>query len=280
MSRSVAALLVTHDSAGWIEPTLRSVLGQRHVPDAIVVVDDDSQDDTRAIIERVAGDRATIVRATSRHDDTITRIAHNFHQGIRACIAHEVVVLGDHDDIWHPARIGHQANQLRTHRDIAMLAGDGRLVDAKGRPTGRTLRTAFPVPEAFNTMPGDEQMAYVLRHSVATGGASAVRPAAFADLAIPPGWLHDRWWSLVATARGQLRIDDHQVIDYRLSADQQIGIDTALQQRGPGVRLRHALTNAPSVAARIRDLRGLRAFAANDAIARAVSTGGILAALR
>ena len=280
MSWSVAALLVTHNSVHWIEPTLRSVLSQRHAPDAIVIIDDDSQDDTRAIIERIAGDRAVIQRATSRHADSTTRIAQNFHQGVRACAGHDVVVLGDHDDIWHPARIGHQANQLRTHRDAVMLSSDGRVVDAKGRPTGDTLRSSFPVPQDFNEQAPGEQMRYVLRHSIATGGASAIRPAAFADEPIPEGWLHDRWWSLVATARHQMRIDDHQIIDYRVSDAQQIGLDTADQQASSGRRLRRAVEQAPRTMRRMRDLQGLRREAAMDEIAAMLSISGLLRAFR
>ena len=277
---TVAAVLVTHDAAPWLEATLSSIVAQRHQPDAIVIVDDQSTDDTRAIIERTLGARARVLRATSHHPDTTTRIAQNFQQGLRAVRDHDVAVLGDHDDLWHPARIGHQVNQLRLHPEVEMLASDGRLVDASGRATGGTLRTAFPVPEDFNTMQPAEQMRAALRRSIATGGASAVRPAAFADVVIPEGWLHDRWWSLVATARGAMRLDAEAVIDYRVAAGQEVGLDPGRQGLGTPQRLQEAVTHAPATLRRAADLRALRAFSTDPDVRRVLSPLGLIGALR
>jgi hypothetical protein len=64
---------------------------------------------------------------------------------------------------------------------------------------------------------------------VATGGASAIKPANFQYLNVPKGWLHDRWWSMAAAAHHALIIDTTPVIDYRISATQQVGLDTAAQ---------------------------------------------------
>lgn len=275
---TVAAVLVTRNSARWIEQTLQSILLQRHQPDAIVIVDDNSTDDTRAIVTVALGDRATLVRATSRVDDVNTRIAQNFQQGVRAASAFDVAVLGDHDDIWHPNRIGHQVNQLKVHH-ADMIASDGRLVNAKGSPLGGTLRETFPVPGDFNDLPGAERMRVAIRQSIATGGASAVRTSAVADLQIPHGWLHDRWWSLVATARQAMRIDDDAVIDYRVSETQEVGLDRGRQGDSAAQRLRAAAGSAPEVLAKLADLRQLQALATDPAIRKALGPVGLLRAL-
>ena len=128
----VAALLVTSNSSLWIEATLNSILGQTRQPDAFVVIDDNSTDDTRSIISSVLKGEALVYRATSRAADTTTRIAHNFRQGVRACADHAIAVLGDHDDLWHPDRIAHQTRELSDHPTALMLASDGALIDAIG----------------------------------------------------------------------------------------------------------------------------------------------------
>jgi hypothetical protein len=145
--------------------------------------------------------------------------------------------------------------------DIELLASDGRLVDVDGAPVPGSLRTAFPVPADFNEMSPALQVRTVIRRSVATGGASAVRPEAFADVEIPPGWLHDRWWSLVAAARGSLRVDVDAVIDYRVSPEQEVGLDRGHQARSAVQRLRTGLASAGSTMSRIRDLQGLSRYA-------------------
>ena len=275
---SVAALLVTRDSERWIELTLASVLGQSRRIDEVVVVDDGSTDATVDIVRRVLGDDARILSSTATSSDRSTRIAHNFRQGLQACVQHDVVVLGDHDDVWHPNRVGHQAGLLDVWRDEVMLASDGRLVDEEGRPTGGTLRDAFPVGIDWSSSSADTRMRIVLRHSVATGGACAVRPGALADVEIPAGWLHDRWWSLVATAREQLRVDDEIVIDYRVSADQQVGLDRGRQARSTPARLVSGVASLPGTLSRLGDLRALSAYA-TDRTRPVLSTTAILQAL-
>jgi hypothetical protein len=176
---------------------------------------------------------------------------------VRDC---DIAVLGDHDDVWYPNRIGHQVGVLEVWQQDTMLASDGRLVDESGLPVGGTLRTAFPVSVDWSAASPAERMRAALRYSVATGGASAVRPAAFADEPIPAGWLHDRWWSLVATAREQVRLDDQVVIDYRVSADQEVGLDRASQDRSTLGRVFSGVTNLGATAAKVRDLQGLAAI--------------------
>ena len=155
-----------------------------------------------------------------------------------------------------------------------MVASDGRLVDAGGASTGETLRDAFPVPEAWNAMSGPDRMRYALRHSIATGGASALRPSAFPDLTVPGGWLHDRWWSLLATARDGMLMDTNPVIDYRLTETQQVGLDTGAQAGGS--RLAGLLRQGPSGIRRYADLRTLRTYATTRDIAHTVTVRNIL----
>jgi glycosyltransferase involved in cell wall biosynthesis len=257
----VAAVLVTSNSERWLEQTLASVRDQARPADEIVIVDDASSDGTGAVIDRVLGQRARVVASRARSTDKTSRIAANFRQGLQEVRDCGIAVLGDHDDVWHPQRIAHQVEVLDVWRDIELLASDGRLVDVDGAPVPGSLRTAFPVPADFNEMSPALQVRTVIRRSVATGGASAVRPEAFADVEIPPGWLHDRWWSLVAAARGSLRVDVDAVIDYRVSPEQEVGLDRGHQARSAVQRLRTGLASAGSTMSRIRDLQGLSRYA-------------------
>lgn len=257
----IAALLVTSNSERWIEATARSVAGQSRQPDEIVVIDDGSTDATHDILLRVLGDRVRIVASMAQSDDRTNRIAHNFRQGLRECAACDIVVLGDHDDVWHANRIGHQVGLLEVLADDVMVASDGRLVDEGGSPTGGTLRDVFPVPDDFDDRTAAERMRVVLRRSVATGGASAVRPAAFVDVDVPQGWLHDRWWSLVAAAREQLNVDREVVIDYRVSAAQQVGLDRGHQDRSPLSRITAGVSGLGTTMSRLGDLRTLAELA-------------------
>jgi len=188
----------------------------------------------------------------------VTRIAQNFLQGVRVAVAAgaEVVILGDHDDVWRRDRVDYQVSFLDEHPSVGMLASDGFLIDEHGAALPGTIRSTFPVPEDFNEQSTRAQLAYAVRHSVATGGASALRPAVLPDWSIPAGWLHDRWWSLATIRAGCFVADPTPVIDYRLTANQQVGLDAASQNDGKRWLSRKA-REATRSASRARDLSRL-----------------------
>ena len=151
------------------------------------------------------------------------------------------------------------------------------VVDAAGVRTDGTLRRAFPVPPDWDAMTTVDRLRYALRHSVATGGASMIRPSAFPDLSVPQGWLHDRWWSLVATARGGMLIDEGAVIDYRVQPGQQVGLDAAAQSHGGLTRLATLARHGGRSVRKERDLRRLlRPMALDPDVAAVVSLRNVV----
>ena len=270
----IAALLVTKDAERWLPATLASIAAQSRTADELVAVDDGSTDGTRDLLA-AAGFR--IVDAATNSADVTTRIAQNFVQGARACPEADVIVLGDHDDVWHPDRIAHQAGILEVWAQSLMLASDGLLVDAGGQPTGGTLRSAFPVSDEWDAMSPAERMRTCLRSSVATGGASAIRPSAFPTLDVPPGWLHDRWWSLVATGLDAMLIDRRAVIDYRVQPGQQLGLEAGAQSSGGVGRLAALLGQGGRARNKARDLREhLRPMITDPDVAAVVKLRNVL----
>ena len=255
----IAAVLVTHNSERWLRATLESIANQTRKPDSIIVIDDNSTDGTKAILAEFG---ITPIAATTTSTDVTTRIAQNFQQGIRAARDADVVVLGDHDDIWHPTRVERQAALLapidasstQADASLVMVASDGTLVDENGAATGGTLRSAFPVAANWNDLPANEQLAYALKHSLATGGASALKPGYFAEQEIPEGWLHDRWWSLLATVRLGMLIDTESVIDYRVQGSQQVGLDTGTQAMGSAQKATSRAANLKVSMRKAKDL--------------------------
>jgi glycosyltransferase involved in cell wall biosynthesis len=272
----VAGVLVTHDAAAWLPAVLASVEEQSRPLDRLVVVDDGSRDGTRDLLAESGV--AWLPAATSR-TDPVSRIAANVLQGVLAAGDVDIVVLGDHDDLWRPDRVAHQVSVLTAHPDALMVASDGALVIDGLGPDGRTLRDVFRLPPGWAEMTDAERMRSTLRFVVATGGASAVRPRAFPSLAVPHGWLHDRWWSLVAAARAGLVLDDAVVIDYRVQPGQQVGLDLAAQEHGPLGRLVALAGQASRSWGKQSDIRGrLRPMAATSDIADAITLRNVLRA--
>lgn len=233
-SLRVAAVLVTHDSERFLPELIASIQGQTRAPDEVIVIDDCSTDQTIASLWEVGW---TVETATTSATDVTTRIAQNFTQGVLKACDFDIVILGDHDDFWLPDRIEHQIALLQANPNAWFLASNGRIMGSS-----ETLRDTFPVPGDWHTMSRSQRLRYALRHSVATGGASAIRPSGLLApdntcVPVPTGWLHDRWWSLAATARQGILIDDQPVIEYRVQSDQRVGLDLGRQgSRVPRMR--------------------------------------------
>lgn len=222
----IAAVIVAHGDAPFLSETLGSISGQSRTPDRRIAVCDSTSKDVEAHLRDHGFD---IHRATTSSADITTRIAHNFAQGVRLASDTDLAVLGDHDDVWHVERVGHHEVVARTFPNGVMFASDGRLLGAHGQHPGGTLRDTFPVPRDWNQLDLGHQWTFALRHSIATGGASAVVPARVLRTSIPHGWLHDRWWSLLAVRDHGMVIDEDVVIDYRVSDTQRVGLDTQAQ---------------------------------------------------
>lgn len=244
----IAAVLVTHNSEGFLPELLASIDRQTLKPDIRLALDDHSTDRTRDLL---AQSGFTVIGAEGVSTDITTRIAQNFVQAVTAAqnMGATQIVLGDHDDIWHPHRIAHQSTILSRQDRVSFIASNGRT------PAG-TIRTTFPVPENFNELDAREQWKYVAKHSIATGGACAIAPDRLSTIAVPNGWLHDRWWSLRAVREHCMWIDSELVIDYRVTPGQQVGLDTAGQHSGLSW-LWHKFRNLPTTLKKMKDIATL-----------------------
>lgn len=284
----LAVVLVTHNGERWLPQVLASILAQTRTPDTFIVVDDGSTDATTTILRDHGLDP---IPARTRLGDPKARTGANFEQGVRHAMERgaQLVALGDQDDTWHRDRLAHQAWLMDETTTLAMLASDGRLVDEQGQPTTTggddrtpgqaTLREAFPLPggeDGWRRLSPAQRMTKALRSSVATGGASMIRPSVLhTALAVPPGWLHDRWWSLAALAMDAFRADDRIVLDYRLSSGQQVGLDAGTQQAGAADRLLAIAGSPLRLASRFEDVRSLRGIASPD-VAPALTPWAVL----
>jgi glycosyltransferase involved in cell wall biosynthesis len=242
----VVGVLVTHNSQQFLVELLDSIDSQTQPLDQLIVIDDNSTDSTRSILSERG---ITAIASTSAATDLSTRIASNFLQGIRCAPPESIVILGDHDDTWLPNRVEHQSHMMASFPQAAMLASDGYTTN----PTNPTLRSTFPVPAHWSDLTRRAQFTYALKHSIATGGASAVRPSRL-PATIPTGWLHDRWWSLAAVSKKAMVLDSVPVINYRISPSQQVGLDTQAQHQGTKDWVRHHVGNASRSIKRSADL--------------------------
>ncbi|TSD93138.1 glycosyltransferase [Skermania sp. ID1734] len=224
----IAVVLVTHNGMRFLDEQLESIACQSVLPSAVFLVDDRSDDGSKQrVIDFFAAYpdiRLVVVDPPGPPSPYLyTRVAANFSAGLRAASAYRFIALADQDDVWQPQRLQQQRDRLLTTGAL-MTAGDAMVIDDAGAPTGTSLRQQFPALVDWEIASPARRLKSILRGPTVTGAASMVtNEMASFGLPIPAGWLHDRWWSLVAVARNQLDIDDTAVLRYRVYAEQAVG---------------------------------------------------------
>ena len=113
----VSVVIPAYAAAAFIELTLDSVAAQTYRDFEIVVVDDGSPDDTKAVVDRWlarTGARGTCIRRPNG------RIAAARNTGLKAASG-DLVALLDHDDLWRPEKLALCVAEFDAHPETALV---------------------------------------------------------------------------------------------------------------------------------------------------------------
>ncbi|HEX6207479.1 MAG TPA: glycosyltransferase family 2 protein, partial [Actinomycetota bacterium] len=108
MTPEISAIVPTHNRAGLLTTTLRTVLWQRDVSLEVVVVDDGSSDATADLVEGLGDPRVRLVRHDAPRGVSTAR-----NRGASEARG-DWLAFCDDDDLWAPDKL---ARQLAAARD-------------------------------------------------------------------------------------------------------------------------------------------------------------------
>ncbi|MBN1882145.1 MAG: glycosyltransferase [Deltaproteobacteria bacterium] len=113
---SVSVVIPTHNRAGMLTEAIQSVLDQSLPADEILVVDINSTDETRSVLE--AFKDVVTPLSVEKNGPSPAR-----NRGIAAARGEYVAFLDD-DDLWHPEKLRIQMAFLEANREVAMASAD------------------------------------------------------------------------------------------------------------------------------------------------------------
>ena len=151
MTPAVSVLMGVYNNASTLREAIDSILAQTVRDLELIVIDDGSSDDSRAIAEAVDDPRVRVL-AMARN----VGIARSLNAGLRAAAA-PVVAVQDADDLSEPERLERQLALLAERPEVAVVGSRMREIDGSGREvTPRTLFRAGDVRDVllrFNPIP-------------------------------------------------------------------------------------------------------------------------------
>jgi glycosyltransferase involved in cell wall biosynthesis len=213
----------------YIAPQVESILSQTHPPLELVVGDDDSSDDTVAIIESVYARALALNAALPTRLKIVRRqpalgLVANFTATLAAC-AGELIALSDQDDVWMPGKLSALTAAFASDPQLLLAHSDARLVDQRGKPLNVGLLDALEAnANERSRLSAGEALPILLRRNLVTGATVMLRrPLLDSAGPVPSEWLHDEWLAAIASILGHVQLIPEPLIDYRQHGSNQIG---------------------------------------------------------
>jgi glycosyltransferase involved in cell wall biosynthesis len=131
---SVTVVIPAYNSASFLEETLQSALDQTDPPESIVVVDDESPDDSFAVAKKVAATNPSVQAVRRKNGGACA--ARN--TGL-AMAKTEFVLFLDADDRLLSRAIEHHLAVMERHSEAVMVFGSNHVISAEGARIGKSI---------------------------------------------------------------------------------------------------------------------------------------------
>ena len=181
----VAVIVPNWNGADRLRPCIRSLAAQDLADLEIIVVDNGSTDDSRAVLDELVAEVAPVT-LTVLHNDTNLGFAGGVNRGIRHALdfGFDAIAMFNNDAVADRRWLGQLVTALETHHDAAIATGrllmaDGRTVDSTG-DFYTTWGLAFP-RDRYQPADPVRPSGYVFG---ASGGASLFRASLFRDIGL------------------------------------------------------------------------------------------------
>ena len=221
MRRSVA--MAAYNGGAYIRQQLTSVLAQLDPDDEIIVSDDGSTDDTRAIVEALSAEDSRI-RLTDGPKQGLIR---NFEHALSLCSG-EIVFLCDQDDVWRPGKVAACTAALEAP-GVWLVLHDAHVVDGE----------LNPLHDSFFEWRGVRGGALrnLMKNSFIGCCMAFRRELLRVALPFPDGIpMHDQWLGMLALKHGKVVLLRQPLLDYRrhggnVSADRHGSFGSMMRNR-------------------------------------------------
>ena len=204
----VEVLMTVYNGGAYVAETIGSLQSQTLQGFRLQVVDDGSNDDTPAILGRLAAADPRI-RVHRKPNGGVVEASNH---GLQFCTA-EFVARLDADDLCYPDRLERQVGYLRDHPDVLAVAGKARHIDPAGRRLGTVAK--FPPPERADAEHIPAVEPYLLHPFVTLRRSALERVGGYRELSVSED--SDLYWRLQEL--GPLHNDDHFCGEYRMNPE-------------------------------------------------------------
>jgi glycosyltransferase involved in cell wall biosynthesis len=222
-TESISVALCTYNGGAFLREQLESIGSQTFAPAELVICDDQSSDNTQAIVSAFATEASFPVRYFV--NDERLGVIRNFETAIRRC-SEPYIALSDQDDVWLPDKLSLEMSLLRkTEQEVdpgmpVLVHSDLSIVDERLAPLHASLRRYQKLSHS-----GNKPLSTLLVQNYVTG-CTILMNRALVDVALPlsrKALMHDWWLALCAGLYGEIRTLPASTVLYRQHGGNEVG---------------------------------------------------------
>lgn len=226
MDVTTEVILCTYNGSAFIAEQLLSILEQTSSITKISIYDDQSSDDTVAVIHEFVCQRPAQQQELFNIQINSANLGYalNFCQGIENA-TEDLLFLCDQDDIWEAEKVAIFLKLFEKH-GADMIFSDGICIDSTGQPLRhksvlgsyglRKYEIENFVAHAFD---------HLIKRNYINGAAAAIRrTAAQAALPLPCDMPHDYWLAIWCSLNNGIVASHRGLYQYRLHLNNAVGI--------------------------------------------------------
>ena len=218
----ISVVLCTYNGSRYLREQLSSVAQQTRRPGELVVCDDQSTDDTMAILKEFASSAPFPVRIIVNPQRLGS--TRNFDKAI-SLASGECIALCDQDDRWAPGKLQHLSDFLMENRTADGVFSDADLIDENSKSIGLSLFAKHRFTARRQRQFLKNPTATLLKHDVVTGSTLMFRSSVRSySLPIPASWVHDGWLAWMIASHSRLTLTTETLTAYRVHSGQQLGV--------------------------------------------------------
>ncbi|BAV09826.1 Glycosyltransferase involved in cell wall bisynthesis [Filimonas lacunae] len=203
MQPLVSIIVCTYNGADFVAAQIQSLLQQTYAPLEIIIADDASTDNTRAILNTFAGDS----RVQLIYNDTNKGYTKNFEQAALQAKG-DYLAFCDQDDIWLPEKVEKLVQQI-VQTGVLLSYSDSLLVNEQAQSMNKQLS------HMYRMYSGSDTRGFVFSN-VVWGHAMLVNKQLLQKaFPIPTPIPHDIWLAVVAAANSGIAYVNEPLTLYR-----------------------------------------------------------------
>lgn len=219
----ISVVVCTYNGEKYLHQQLNSIYNQTRLPDEVIILDDNSIDNSLKIIEEFKHKNNHLHTKIIKNEKNLGYVK-NFSNGILKA-SMDIIALSDQDDIWHKDKLLSIEKYFQKNKGSLAVFSNAFIIDKCSKKTSKNLWSNFGYKFHKKDNNNLGILKKLLKRDFVTGATLAFR-ASMINYIIPidEHYVHDAWISILAASQNKLGAINKKLIYYRNHDGQSIGL--------------------------------------------------------